>query len=1186
MSNSRRHIFKAPEPTEKPSLPAPRASLLSLDKIAEPNRAEKGSKQAVLQEGSALKKIKLTLESEWDQYEIPDSNGQAKEESSKESSKSKHYFRASKVADTPSHPGGVSERALERMEARLKERDRYKVAGYYRNSNDRNYRNERKSPHRDQNNFEREGWSRNRESDRGAYTRSRSDKRSPSPWSTPSRETITNSSRSKKSEWDSIPSRTDYRSIPFTPRSSGSGQTPRRGNVGGKSDWDFPTPRVSSSGYGTMDKEFPENEDISDDENTRIEWEEEQKQLDREWYNIEESSGAMDDTHNPFEVYADIEQKKEAELAQKQLKKLSARQEQYNKDNELWETNRMLTSGVAQRKEMMDLDFTDDSEARVHLLVHDMKPPFLDGRMVFTKQLEAVQSVKDPTSDLAVFSRKGSQLVKDKREQIEKQKATKKTVELAGTTLGNIMGIQVSDKEQGATPNVTKDGELENPKGDSQFASHLKASEAVSTFAKSKTLREQREFLPAFAVREELLRIIRDNQVVVVVGETGSGKTTQLTQYLHEDDYSKHGIIGCTQPRRVAAMSVAKRVSEEMECKLGTTVGYAIRFEDCTSQETVIKYMTDGVMLRESLKEPDLDNYSAIIMDEAHERSLQTDVLMGLLRKVISRRRDIKLIVTSATMNAEKFSAFFGYCPTFTIPGRTFPVDIMFSKTPCEDYVDSAVKQVLAIHLGHPTGDILVFMTGQEDIEITCQVIGERLEQLDNPPPLAILPIYSQLPADLQAKIFEKAPDNARKVIVATNIAETSLTVDGIMYVVDTGYNKLKVFNPKIGMDSLQITPVSQANANQRSGRAGRTGAGTCYRLYTEQAFHHEMFANTIPEIQRTNLANVVLLLKSLGVKNLLDFDFMDPPPQENILNSMYQLWVLGALDNTGELTPLGRKMVEFPLDPSLSKMLIVSEELGCTAEILTIVSMLSVPSVFYRPKERVEQSDAAREKFFVPESDHLTLLHVYTQWKSHSYREDWCIKHFIHAKAMRKAQEVRSQLMDIMKAEKMNYVSCGTEWDVVRKCICSAYFHQAARVKGIGEYVNCRTGMPCHLHPTSALYGLGYTPDYIVYHELVMTSKEYMQCVTAVDPYWLAEMGPMFYSIKEKNYTQKEKRLANKAEMAKMSMELQIKITREKEAEDLRRESVAATPKNMSQIVTPGRREPGTPMRKRNLGI
>lgn len=258
------------------------------------------------------------------------------------------------------------------------------------------------------------------------------------------------------------------------------------------------------------------------------------------------------------------------------------------------------------------------------------------------------------------------------------------------------------------------------------------------------------------------------------------------------------------------------------------------------------------------------------------------------------------MIVTSATMNSEKFSKFYGNAPTFTIPGRTFPVEIFHSKSPCEDYVDSAVKQVLQIHLSLPLGDILVFMTGQEDIEVTCQVVQgesqlkfaavvasyanlngtERLSQLDEPSPLAVLPIYSQMPADLQAKIFEATEDGRRKVIVATNIAETSLTVDGILYVVDSGFSKLKVYNPKVGMDALQITPISQANANQRTGRAGRTGSGFCYRLYTETAFNNELFESTIPEIQRTNLANTVLLLKSLGVKNLLEFDFMDPPPQ------------------------------------------------------------------------------------------------------------------------------------------------------------------------------------------------------------------------------------------------------------------------------------------------------------------
>ncbi|KAI9351303.1 P-loop containing nucleoside triphosphate hydrolase protein [Obelidium mucronatum] len=916
-------------------------------------------------------------------------------------------------------------------------------------------------------------------------------------------------------------------------RNSGSSPPPARASeTDRRGGWDIQTPRVhSGAGASTYLERFETDSSRAATSSNAVplgggggndgindaDWEAEQQRLDREWYSQEEGGSYEDSFANEsYNEYDEYYKKKEEEMAQQQVKKLTARQVQFNRDNDLWETNRMLTSGVVQRMDHSG-DAEEDQESRVHILVRDLKPPFLDGKIVFTKQIETVQSVKDPTSDLAVFARAGSKLVRERREQEERRKAAPK-FQLEGTNLGNIMGIKKETTAEGEAKADDQDF-----KSDNQFSTHMQSkNDAVSAFATTKTMAEQRQFLPAFAVREQLLQVIRDNQIVVVIGETGSGKTTQLTQYLNEDGYSKYGMIGCTQPRRVAAMSVAKRVSEEMGCKLGSDVGYAIRFEDCTSDATVIKYMTDGVLLRECLNKSDLDQYSAIIMDEAHERSLNTDVLMGLLKNVIARRRDLKLIVTSATMNAEKFSTFFGNVPTFTIPGRTFPVDVMFSKTPCEDYVDSAVKQVLAIHLSHPPGDILVFMTGQEDIEITCSVVRERLSQLDEAPPLAVLPIYSQLPADLQAKIFARGEGGARKCIVATNVAETSLTVDGIMYVVDCGYSKLKVFNPKIGMDSLLITPISQANSMQRSGRAGRTGAGTCYRLYTEMAFRHEMYMNNIPEIQRISLSNVVLLLKSLGVKNLLEFDFMDPPPQDNILNSMYQLWVLGALDNTGELTETGRKMVEFPLDPSLSKMLIVSTEMGCSAEILIIVSMLSVPSIFYRPKERAEESDAAREKFMVSESDHLTLLHVYTQWKVNHYRDDWCGQHFLHAKGMRKAREVYTQLVDIMKTEKLASVSCGNNWDIVRKCICSSYFHQAARMKGIGEYVNLRNGMPCHLHPTSSLYGRGFTPDYIVYHELVMTSKEYMQFVTAVDPYWLAELGPMFFSVKEHGFSHK----------------------------------------------------------------
>lgn len=531
--------------------------------------------------------------------------------------------------------------------------------------------------------------------------------------------------------------------------------------------------------------------------------------------------------------------------------------------------------------------------------------------------------------------------------------------------------------------------------------------------------------------------------------------------------------------------------------------------------------------------------------------------------------------------------------PVYTIPGRTFPVNIMYSKTPCEDYVESAVKQALSIHISCPPGDILIFMTGQDEIECCCFALQERIDALDTnedhtTEPLSILPIYSQLPADLQAKIFQKAEGGARKCIVATNIAETSLTVDGILYVIDSGYSKIKVYNPRMGMDALQVFPVSRAAADQRSGRAGRTGPGTCYRLFTESAYRDEMLPNPVPEIQRTNLGNIVLLLKSLNIENLLHFDFMDPPPQENILNSMYQLWVLGALDNVGGLTSMGRKMVEFPLDPPLAKMLLMGEKLNCVSEVLTIVSMLSVPSVFFRPKDRAEESDAAREKFFVPESDHLTLLNVYQQWKSNQYRGDWCNDHFLHVKGLRKAREVRSQLMDILKSQKIPLTSCGPDWDDVRKVVCSAYFHNAARLKGVGEYVNTRTGMPCHLHPSSALYGLGYTPDYIVYHELVLTSKEYMQCVTAVEPQWLAELGPMFFSIKDSNTSRLEQRLKQKEE--KTAMEKEMEAVRKKQAEREEREMEkdrATRIKERKLIATPGMQKgPRNTSGHRRLGL
>ncbi|KAI4340648.1 hypothetical protein MLD38_025461 [Melastoma candidum] len=1007
----------------------------------------------------------------------------------------------------------------------------------------------------------------------------------------------------------------------YTPSSNGPSASP----------WDkvspSPVPRRGSARYGSsrysgrnhqLSLLSGKSESLEDGEEEKMSPIEEQKyeisesmrmemeyDADRAWYDREEDSTIYDgDGSSVFLGDEASFQKKEAELAKRltrrdgtkmslaKRKKLS--QLTPGNANAQWEDRQLLRSGAVRGTELQT-EFDEEEECKVVLLVHDTKPPFLDGRVVFTKQVKPIMPIKDPTSDMAIISRKGSALVREIHQKQSMNKSRRRFWELAGSKFGDILGVEKKAEQIDAdTALVGEDGEVDF-KEEAKFARHLKKDEAVSDFAKSKTIAQQRQYLPIFSVRDELLQVIRENQVVVVVGETGSGKTTQLTQYLHEDGYTVNGIVGCTQPRRVAAMSVAKRVSEEMESELGDKVGYAIRFEDVTGPHTVIKYMTYGVLLRETLKDDDdLDKYRVIVMDEAHERSLNTDVLLGILKKVVARRHDFKLIVTSATLNAQKFSNFFGSAPIFHIPGRTFPVNILYSKTPCEDYVEAAVKQAMSIHISSPPGDILIFMTGQDEIEVACDALAERMEQHISSTAkgfnkLLILPIYSQLPADLQTKIFQKAEEGARKCIVATNIAETSLTVDGIFYVIDTGYGKMKVYNPKMGMDALQVFPVSRAAADQRAGRAGRTGPGTCYRLYTESAYLNEMLPSPIPEIQRTNLGNVVLLLKSLKVENLLDFDFMDPPPQDNILNSMYQLWVLGALNNVGSLTELGLKMVEFPLDPPLAKMLLMGEQLGCLDEVLTIVSMLSVPSVFFRPKDRAEESDAAREKFLMPESDHLTLYNIYQQWKCKQYRGDWCNDHFLHVKLLKKARDVRSQLLDILKTLKIPLTTSWPDLDIVRKAICSAYFHNASRLKGVGEYVNCRIGMPCHLHPSSALFGMGHTPEYVVYHELVLTTKEYMQCATAVEPQWLAKLGPMFFSVKDSDTSllehkkrQKEEKTAMEVEMEnlrKLQAETEVKS---KEMEWDRRE------KEQQRVSMPGRKQgPSTYLRRpKKLGL
>ncbi|KAK6128155.1 hypothetical protein DH2020_038108 [Rehmannia glutinosa] len=581
------------------------------------------------------------------------------------------------------------------------------------------------------------------------------------------------------------------------------------------------------------------------------------------------------------------------------------------------------------------------------------------------------------------------------------------------------------------------------------------ASAAKTAFEK---LQNDRKTLPIYPYRDELLKAIEDHQVLVIVGETGSGKTTQIPQYLHEAGYTARGKIGCTQPRRVAAMSVAARVSQEMGVKLG--------------HEDIARF-----------------------------------------------RPDLKLLISSATLDAEKFSDYFDSAPIFKIPGRRFPVEIHYTKAPEADYLDAAIVTALQIHVTQPPGDgdILVFLTGQEEIETAEEILKHRTRGLGTKiAELIICPIYANLPTELQAKIFEPTPEGARKVVLATNIAETSLTIDGIKYVIDPGFSKMKSYNPRTGMESLLVTPISKASANQRAGRSGRTGPGKCYRLYTAYNFFNDLDDNTVPEIQRTNLANVVLTLKSLGINDLLNFDFMDPPPSEALLKALELLYALSALNKHGELTRVGRRMAEFPLDPMLSKMIVASDKYQCSDEIISIAAMLSIGnSIFYRPKDKQVHADNARLNFYTGNvGDHIALLKVYSSWKETNFSTQWCYENYIQVRSMKRARDIRDQLEGLLERVEIEVTSNPNDLEAIKKAITSGFFPHSARLQKSGSYRTVKHPQMVHIHPSSGLAQL--LPRWVIYHELVLTTKEYMRQVTELKSEWLVEIAPHYYQLKD----------------------------------------------------------------------
>ncbi|KAI9594052.1 putative ATP-dependent RNA helicase prh1 [Syncephalis fuscata] len=641
----------------------------------------------------------------------------------------------------------------------------------------------------------------------------------------------------------------------------------------------------------------------------------------------------------------------------------------------------------------------------------------------------------------------------------------------------------------------------------------------------ARQLEAQRAHLPITIARDELVKEIMAHDCTVVVGETGSGKTTQIPQFLMDAGLTRHGAIAITQPRRVAATSIAKRVSEEVGCVLGKKVGYAVRFDDTSSPSTELRYMTDGI-------------YSTIILDEAHERTLRTDILLGMVKRIQQQRKalaiqdpehnhPLKIIVMSATLDAERFSEYFNGAKILYVSGRLHPVTTFHTTTPHADYLDAALVTIFQIHQEQAVGDILVFLTGQEDIESLDRLIRDYAARLpEDSAQLLPCPIFSALPPSQQARVFNPAPPNTRKVVLATNIAETSITISGIRYVIDTGLAKVRAYDARVGMETLLVQPISKSSARQRAGRAGREAAGTCYRLYMADTYE-DLTEDAEPEIKRCNLASVILNIKASGCEDVLSFDFLDRPSRDGcklllnhkmksnrwnlVIRALEQLFALGALKENGTLADSGRRMAELPLDPTYARVLFQAELLGCVSEVIDVIALLSVDSLFYASHEQRDQALEARRPFTTRDGDHLTLLNVLTAYRQMDGDREWCRQHYIQIRAMTQIMDVRKQLAMVCQRLGMDpQSSCGPERELVLRCFLAGFFQNTALRQLDGTYRSVVGGQTVSIHPMSSLFG--QRAEAIMYDELVFTTRQYARGVSAIKANWLPEAAPNYF--------------------------------------------------------------------------
>lgn len=618
--------------------------------------------------------------------------------------------------------------------------------------------------------------------------------------------------------------------------------------------------------------------------------------------------------------------------------------------------------------------------------------------------------------------------------------------------------------------------------------------------------------LPILEKKEIILEALHTHQIIIVAGETGSGKTTQLPIICLEAGRGVHGKIGCTQPRRIAAVSIANRVAKELTCEVGREVGYKIRFGDHTTAQTCIKFMTDGILLAEMEQQSDLSMYDTLIIDEAHERSLNIDFILGYLRKLLPKRPDLKVIISSATIDTSLFSKAFDNAPVIEVSGRMFPVELMYLSQDNDEedeyasYVDDAARAAEDLLDLYPDGDMLIFMPTERDIRETCNKLRGKKR-----PNTLILPLFSRLSRGEQESIFNNITE--RKVVVATNIAETSITVPGIKFVIDTGLARISHYAARLRTNRLPIEPISQAAANQRMGRCGRVMDGVCIRLYSAKEFTtRDPF--TLPEIQRSNLAGVILSMIAHRLGTIETFPFLEPPSAAAIAEGYTQLQELGALDRQNRITPIGSQMARLPLDPHIARMVLAARTENALREVMVIAAALSIVDPRERPYDRQAEADEMHKRFTVPGSDFLSLYKLWeeysTEWgslKTQNKMRKFCKEHFLSFTRMQEWHDVYQQIREsVIRIKSFVDHSTPAPFDAVHRSLLTGLLSNCAWKNEQGKFRGAR-GRELIIFPGSSVSG--QKPDWIMCHEVIETSQVFAHTVAPIKPVWLEELAP-----------------------------------------------------------------------------